>query len=532
MYKILIADDEKWIRKGIVAKINYHKFQFLQISEAADGEQAMDLIQKERPHIVITDIRMPYVDGIELIKRVKEEQIEVKFIIISGYAEFAYAEQAINMGVSGYILKPIRDKNFVEIMQKVINDLDSRNNIKMIENRKEILERDNENFALEQKINQLLHTAKKETIKEDNIDNRELGIITENMNYILAIINIDASNYYQSTFQYDDLELVKFSIKNILNEINKRCTIMIFSNHKDRNQMFILFMDFEKNDVKIESNRFIMETYNKINGYLDISITIGVSDIQTRISNELYRHAKEAFDERLIHGNNNIYRFSSLNRNLDFTFPHSKIKLLQKCIERHDVKNIKIILNDIFSIENFKRAYAMHVRFVWLEVINMLIKIGGKLDFNSAEALELALVSEEIFEKFDHIDGLINYLYTTIIDVFKIGNYGEINSKDIITKAIQYIEQHYDEDLTVKKLAYKFAINPNYFSTLFKKEIGKTIIEYITDIRIQHACDLLRETEVSAAQIAQSIGYQDPQYFYRVFKKKVGKTPLEYRNEE
>jgi YesN/AraC family two-component response regulator len=137
-----------------------------------------------------------------------------------------------------------------------------------------------------------------------------------------------------------------------------------------------------------------------------------------------------------------------------------------------------------------------------------------------------------MLDKVDSLEEMRRYLYTTIIDMVKAEAIMDMDTKCIVEKTKQYIEKHYDEEFVVKELALKFAVNPCYFSTIFKKETGKTVMQYITNIRVQNACDLLIETQASIADISQSVGYQDAQYFYRVFKKHTGKTPLAYRNQE
>lgn len=529
MYRILIVDDEELIRKGIAAKIKYNNFDICEVYEAGDGREALQIIAAKQPHIIITDIRMPHMDGIELIRQTKEVYPDIKFIIISGYAEFSYAEQALNMGVSGYILKPIGNDDFVKSMTRVLNDLDNEKKIKEVNNDKEMLKEYYDNLSLEQKLNQIFHSVKKENNIKNTIENVELNNIDVNSKYALSIVNIDGSSYYQSDFKYQDLELLKFGLTNIFSEIDTECTKFIINNMKDKNQILILFAHPVKNILKINSDRFLIEAYNKATKYLNISMTCGLSGIEDILDSELYRQAKEAFDLRIIYGSNRIYKYESTMFNSNFVVPQNEIKLLQKCIERYDIGNIEIILNDIFSDKNFKGMSGAYVRFIWLEITNMLIKVCSELNLEIGNTLGSILLSEEVLDRFDSISEIISYLYTTIVDIFNLENVVDMNSKNKIKMAVQYIEQHYQEEISVNDLAYKFAINPNYFSTIFKKEKGHTVINYLTDVRISNACRLLTETQASVVDIAKSVGYEDPQYFYRVFRKIIGKTPLEYR---
>lgn len=529
MYKIVVADDEALIRKGIISKIEHHAFEFEKVLEAADGREALEIITREQPDIVITDIRMPFLDGIELIRQTRELYPSIRFIIISGYAEFEYAEQALNMGVKGYLLKPIGEKDFAETVKKVIADLDNEGSVKELSSRKEMLERYCEALTVEQKLNQIIHTVRKENSLEDPMDYSELPEIDKNSRFILGLVNVDVSSYYESSFKYQDLELIKFAIINILNEVECECKKIVANNLKDKNQVLILLAHPEKNYLKACGDKFITKAYASIKKYLNISITVGISGVEENLSNGLYRQAKEAFDLRLIYGNNQIFKFGSLPATQDYTLPQNEIRLLRKYIERYDVGNIEIILREIFSEENVKGLSGVYLRMLWIEIINILIYTCSELKLDTANTFDSNLLSEEILDKFNSIDEIVSYLYTTIIEALKLEKVADMNCKNKIRMAMQYIEQHYHEDITVNDIAYSFAMNPNYFSTAFKKEAGKTVINYITDIRIKNACKLLTETQASVVDISRSVGYQDTQYFFRVFRKNTGKTPLEYR---
>lgn len=526
MYKLLIADDENLIRKGIIAKLQHYNFKFAKILEAVDGEEAYKIIQDEQPEIVITDIRMPFQDGIELIRKTKEFNDRIQFIIISGFAEFAYAEQALNMGVSGYILKPINDKDLINNLNKVILQLDEKNHVQSIINKQTVLEKECEELITEQKLNQIFHSINK---NKEEVSNIEIPEGLKNKKYALAILNIDGSNYYHSDFNFQDLELVKFSIRNIMNEIEMPCQKVIINNQKDKNQLLILMTGLEKLYLKHHALKYMMDSYNKIGKYLDLSITIGMSYVNHQLSNKVLKQATEAFDLRLIHGSNDIYTYDYKQNSKDFNIPKNSIELLRKYLERLDVKNIELILKDIFAPHHFKKASGKHIRLTWIEVINVIIKVCSDLGYDMSHTLNDSLLSEEILDRFESREEIIIYLYTTIINIFKLEKKDVLSTVNKIRLAMKYIQAHFYEDIIVNELAYMFAMNPNYFSKVFKKEMGTTVINYISDLRIKNACELLKETNASIIEIAKSVGYQDNQYFYRVFKKKTGRTPLAYR---
>lgn len=529
MYRILIAEDEYLIRKGLISKLEYYKLEFAEILEAENGKQAFDIIMEQKPDIVITDIRMPFMDGLQLIRKTKEMDSNIKYIIISGYAEFEYAEQALNMGVSGYILKPIVDQDLVRTLKRVIEEIEYENKAKEASSRKDILEKYCEDIALEKRLNQAIYSVKHDGKYVDYLDLlRELQL-DESYRYVLGLINIDGKTYYQSAFNYQDVELIKFSVKNIISDIEAKGVKIAFNSYKDKNQILVILCSNDESYLKVNSSSFFAKVYNSIVKYLGISITIGISSSEDMICYELFRQAKEAFDQRLVNGDGRLYSYDSIAGSMNITIPQDEINLLRKYIERRDIGNIEIILKAIFFEKNLENSAAIYIRVVWTEIANMLIKAVNESKPDLERSIYPDMLNWEILNRFNNVEEIVSYLYTSIIDFLKLDKVADMKSRSKIKMAIQYIEQHYNEEISINEIAYMYAMSPNYFSTVFKKETGMTVVNYITDMRIKNACRLLKETKASIVDVSHEVGYQDTQYFFRVFKKITGKTPLEYR---
>jgi len=531
MYSILIVDDEELIRKGIIAKLKYNNFKFTELFEAEDGEQALYLLKQKEPNIVITDIRMSNMNGIEFIEQAKEVCQNTRFIIISGYAEFSYAEQAINMGVNGYLLKPIGNEDFVKTLAKVYKNLDKDKHIKTVNSKKKVLEKYCDTLTLEQELNTIFHSVNKE---DNNRKTQDINFFNNNQNnrYMLAILNIDGKSYYQSEFKYQDLDVLKFSIFNICDEIKSDCIKEISNNLKDRNQVLILFYHKSPSILKMAVDRFLIEAYSKITKLLNISLTIGLSQVSKAVTSELYREARDTLNIRIIYGENKIYKFENQPSNAEVLLPYNDLNLLQKSIERYDLGSIEVVLQDIFSRKNIKENPSVYIRIVWFEITNLLIKICNDLSIDTVNIFNNLLLTEGILDKFDNINEIIKYLYTNILDIFNLGNINELDYKSRMKLSIQYLEQHYQEEISINDLASRFGMTPSYFSTLFKKETGTTVVKFLTDIRINYACKFLKDTNNSVVDIARRVGFEDSQYFFRVFKKIKEMTPLEYRNKK
>jgi two-component system, response regulator YesN len=534
LYKILVVDDEKWIRKGIICQLESMGFDFSWIKEAADGDKALSLVSEDRPDIVITDIRMNKMDGMQLIDKVTAVYPDVKFIIISGYAEFQYAEHAVNMGVSGYLLKPIKDDHFIKTFKKVIRELDSRKEITNIKAENSILEKNNSLHKREGILNHLIHSAN--VIYDTAYENDLMTSDIENAGkHILVLIHIDSSNYQHSGFKYQDVDLVRFAIKNILNEIGeqyKHGSIVIVDNQKDKNQIMIVLSHKHELILKKRTDEFVLDALTKISKFLGISVTISVSGACDRISNDIYKQAREMLDLRLIYGNNNIYKYENNKIEEKFQMPEQKLKILQNCIELYDFKNAEVILKDVFSSKNLEGATSIQIRFIYSEIVNIILKVCMKLKKFDNSYINSEILSTETIDGFSNPDDIVNYILTTIIGMLKTENSILSDYKNIVIKVGKHIEQHYMDELTVKDLARKYAVNPDYLSTMYKKETGQTIIKHLNSIRIEKACLLMNTTSLSVSEIVKSVGFKDIQYFYKVFKKITGLTPAEYRKNE
>lgn len=527
MYKLLVADDEKWVRKGIVSKLDQLGFSFSEILEAANGEDAFEMIKQHHPNIVITDIKMPLMDGIALIKNTVEIYPDIKFVIISGYTEFEYAEQALNMGVSGYLLKPIGDENVDKVLHKVIANLDHVSEIELLKQEKETQDENNDFLVLERQINQIFHI-----LGNNSADKQKpyAEIFSEEM-CMLILLHIDNVNYYRSCFKYNDLGLIKFSIKNILNEIANHENVVVMDNFKDVTQVMVLVHHPQSETLKSICDRFVIEAYTKIQKSLQLHITVAVSGIEKGVTGELYRQACAAFDLRLSHGGNQIYRYQKLESK-SFDFSEHKLRLLQNCLSLYDFKNANIILKDILSPERLKESPGVYVHFLYSEIVTMLVKVCGQLGIDIEKTMSMDMLSGDILNSFDTADEIANYFYTTIVDIMGAESMVVQNCKDLIGRVKSYASQNYSQELMVTDLAQKFAVNPNYLSTIFKQSTGETITKYIERIRIEKSCQLLLSSKNSISDIAQSVGYHDAQYFYRVFRKTMGITPMQYRNRD
>ncbi len=526
---ILIADDEELIRQGIKARLEYLDLMPAALYEAESGEQAIEILEQHKVDIIITDIRMAGMDGLMFIRNAKTMLPKLQFIILSGYAEFEYAEQAIHLGVNAYLLKPVSNENLKKAIEDSLQKIEEEEALRLSirEGTRSLAEK--KDYMLDKAVNELLRNQ----LEVDNL--RKIGKLAgiefplENQWSIVSVIHINSESYEQKCFDYKDIDLIKFSIKNVFYEIEGEGRRLIVNNLSNMNQLYVIFTNTNPARLRIEAEKVFTKLQNLLWKKMRVSLTFGSSSITAQITAESSKEAQEAFLQRMIHGKLNLYFYDDIKILSAEQFPVSELHMLHQYIERHDAGNIEFLLNDIFSEDKIKRYNVAYIRIVWARIIQILITVSNPLFTNDPKNMEKLVLNFEIFETFQSVKELINYLYLLILDSISVKGDIDINARNKIKLGIKYIQDNYNRDISITELAEKFAISPNYFSTIFKKETGQTTVNYIKNLRLEKACEYLVRSDKSIAEISKEVGYEDSQYFFRVFKKSTSLTPLEYR---
>lgn len=523
MAKLLVVDDEEIIRRGIIAKLGQCRFAFERIAEAAGAREALAALTNERFDIVITDIRMPHMDGIELISTIRRLDIKTRVVIVSGFAEFEYAKRAIQLGVDAYLLKPIGETDLAETMGRVLEALEKDSRLSEITASKARLEQDALRLQAEKKLNRLFHGAEDGAALADAGAWLQAG---ESAGAFVAGIVALGGNAEGGGGSPSD---ARGAMQGLLETAQFSGVRLVASNYKDENQTLVLLAHRDAEALRREAGRYFAQAFEAIRA-LGIPCSIGVGAVQAALSHRLFTQAAEALGRRFIQGGNSIYRHEDRAARAEAAnLPYSLLKLLQHHIEQREPEQLETVLKSIFSRQFIEAGSPAYVRMVWLEIINILMHVGRDAGHESVAVLDGAMRSG-IETHFKSIDEIVSFTYTTIVDFMNLDRPDAFNSAQKARQAMQYIDAHFHEDLTLIELAYKYAMSPSYFSTIFKRECGQTVVNYITDVRIKNACKSLVQTKSGVADIAMSVGYADVQYFFRVFKKVTGQTPLEYRN--
>ena len=487
--KVFLVEDEMVIRRGIKNSIDWEKEGYIFCGEASDGELAYPMIIKEKPDILITDIRMPFMDGLELCKLVKEELPNIKILILSGYDEFDYAKEAIRLGVTEYLLKPISSGKLLEALNGV----------------SESIRREKEDKDLVRNL--LLFRF---TLGEEN---RKSGELLGEAEY--AIKKLTERLEYVFEFQRD---------------VEGWAFLLMADNEEQMSERVKeLSKDLEE----------IMKNYSTI-AYFG---GIGQPVARLRELEESFREAERALAARFTMELNRIISVEDIRmaQNVD-TLDDIEItsfgeiektrtmleKFLNNGAEDEIDEFVDVYINELPE-ENLKsvlmRQYIiMDAYIVMMSFCEKIEGIEGEMQAQSEELKN----SMKTIQTLEEIKNYIRMLLKKIIGVRD--TISGRRYSDIIEIAKDQIRKTYmSDEISLNTIAAEVGMSPSYFSSIFSKEMGKTFVEYLTEIRMDRAKELLMCSSMKTSEIGYEVGYKDPHYFSYIFKKTQNCTPKEFR---
>lgn len=525
--RLLIADDEAMIRQGIIARIQFLNLPIREIRQAASGMEALHLLEENPVDIILTDIKMPGMDGLELIKCVKEKYPEIKFMILSGYAEFEYARGAMNLGVHQYLLKPISNEDLKIAFEKLLGEIEAEQELKLWRyKRNQLLEYKND-IELEREINHYLSGHIEDVKAYPRLSQKCSEFFNHSSQVYLGILHIEEETYQESQFSERNIDLLHFLIKNVVEEICPQFEKRIFVNLSHIHELYIVLMKPKQDE------NFMAHFYNELQKVLTVGFRIifslSFSKGRDQLSIEGLKEAKKALRHRILHSGSQLYVLEEVSGKAMVSLPVEAIKELEHFILASNLTQIQSWLERYLEVNYIRKQGLEYLNDVCERVIALLIKVTDQ----SQHKHLIPNVFESLKEmpKLESIDEQRQRLYKCIVDCVTQEDFSQLDSKSKMYMAAQYIKEHYNEDIPINGLAEKFDMSPTYFSSLFKKEMGKSTVNYITAYRVEKAKHYLATSNRSVVDIAKRVGYEDSQYFFRVFKKQEGMSPLQYRQQ-
>lgn len=540
MLKIFLAEDEVIVRETIKRMIPWEDLGFELVGEAADGEMALPLLLRQKPDLLITDIKMPFMDGLTLAKVAKKEIPGLKVVILSGYDDFNYAKQAINIGVEDYLLKPITKNALIERLTEI------RSRYEHEKAQKEYYEKfHREMQAYEKNSSRDFFEA----LVSGSMDMMEiyrrseklgLDIVAEAYNVLIFTMNCEEDFSGQregySEWEAESLELLEEFFSENTSAMLFRCNIFSYG----------VLIKGQKETIE-ENTRSCVSEIQRILDRKEQKRQwfVAAGEPVERLSQiqKSYYSASRAFSQRYLYDENILYydemaSMEKKNVTEDDSTYLQKVDvnalnpvILQKFLSNGLLEETENFVKDYFyaigqePLESlvFRNYVTLNVRF---SVMSFLKEIGC-----DTRTLEQEDTEDVLSESSKSLENAIAYAKKIISQAIALRDQNSGNkNRSILKTAVDFIDSHYmEEDMSLNKAANAANVSANHFSALFSQNMGQTFIEYLTNLRMNKAKEYLRCTSMRSSEIAGEIGYKDAHYFSYLFKKTQGMTPSDYR---
>ncbi|MCB9134686.1 MAG: response regulator [Anaerolineales bacterium] len=519
-YKVFFVEDEVITREGIRDNVDWQASGFEFCGEATDGEMALPLLHTTQPDVLLTDIKMPFMDGLQLSKIVRERMPWVKIIVLSGHDEFEYAQRAIHLGVTDYLLKPVTVQKLQNALQKLKTQLDheqfEQNNLKNLQ--AQVAE--NRAILRDRLLFKLLVGAVSpvEAIEKG----QSLGIDLSARYYLVVILKVELVD---RTEKYDFDEIQQFQGE-IMTIVEKNPDIFLLK--RDWGET-VLIMKGSTPEYLEEERDVLLEEIQQTGIRRHYQLIVGFGATKKRIA-DICQSYVEAL---AIIQNSEEFNLGELPRLIEHD---DWLKVDKSAIENYLRYGAK---------EDFELFYAAYLQplgeralksnliknYIFVDLIlavaNLAHEIGGEMDKVIPELNSLETVITHVKSN----EQLREQVYKILVNALKFRDC-QCNNQyyNVIHQAVRYLECNYaSSELSLNEVASQVNLSASHFSMIFSQEIGKTFKEYLTELRINKARELLRMTTLRSAEIAYEVGYNDPHYFSTVFKKNTGFSPREFR---
>ncbi|MDQ8738047.1 response regulator [Paenibacillus sp. LHD-38] len=543
MYKLLLVDDEPEVTEGLMVEIDWTSCGFTEVKTAGNGKEAMELFEKMEPDVLITDISMPYMNGLELSEWVRKTYPITRIVILSGHDEFEYAKQAIHLQVEAYVLKPFSagqlTDTIVEVAKRMDEEREQRGNIELLEEHY----RTSLPIVREKFLSSLI--TRKQPHKEIALKAIKYGMQLEGEGYVVSIIAVNHSDNQNeaasetpsiSLAESSDLDLKLFSVSNVASEIWARHELGKVFIHQDQVVLFTVSPHSDQEKMMEQTQDALKEILQSIEKFLRFPVMIGVGTFTKDIDNLKYAYeaAAVALDYRRILGNNLIICIDDME-NLShekLLFDEWKEQSLIRAVKLGTEKELEEVIDGLFDEIARVQAPVHEYQHYLLEMVTAIIKMTKVFDSDTEEIFGGGFGILNQYQKLNSVQETRAWFGEMCAKVrSRIASQRQHTYKQIVEDAISYTKSHFHEsDLSIAKVCGQLHISAGYFSGLFKKELKLTFGAYLLQLRMEAAKELLRTTELKAFEIADKVGFADPNYFSLSFKKYAGVSAKEYRS--
>lgn len=522
MYKVLLADDEVLDLEGMKTFIPWEELGLEVVDAVNNGFAAYSLLEREKIDILVTDVRMPNMSGLELAQKALEKQEDLRVIFVSGYQDFNYVKQALSLNACSYVLKPMDDKELIDSLVKVRQDLD----------------KERKTHETQQAYKQMIPIVKNEyllQLLEGELHPRSMEVLESEYGFDrfcwpgrVAVLETDDLSWKLNP--YDDKQRRDFLIE-FYGKVIALCDgfrIRYVCRITKQRMAFLLDQEADMSGL----NEFIdlaKQSY-------PFTITVGVGEAAHCLAGlqDSYKKALEALDYKMFYGKGKLIDFHDIRsaeiedvKNLDI-----RLDSLFAAMTNYDLVNIYDELEKLFRL-----ARSLHSKFAIHNFAMFLImKLDGYLHTLNEDLFQLLgmeLQNLDILLQFETIDDIQSWLRRRSFEISEMIHVKKQKKNwKLIHEIIGYVQQRLHQNITLRDVADQFSFSPNYLGHLFKEDTGKNFSEYVISLRMEKARELLKDNKYKIYEVADQVGYRYLPYFSRQFKDTYGMTPLEFRRKQ
>ncbi|AIQ16642.1 AraC family transcriptional regulator [Paenibacillus sp. FSL H7-0357] len=520
--KVVIIDDEKGIVEGLKKIISRYLPECKVVGEAYNGLDGFEMIQKLLPDIAITDIRMPKADGLDMIKMLEETKVQTKFILLSGYADFEYARRGMKLGVQFYINKPVEEEELRDSVNQVIERIRAdRIKLQGLDELKHAMN----SRIQEETLRDILDIGNDQTSLVDELL-RSAQIPTAGIWFNSILIEIDGSTDALKELGFQPLfHLIDQALKNY-------CQVYRF---RYFGPQIAIVIAHNSNILHGRLLHVIQEMKQAVYRELNLSISVGIGTVYKRTTGicQSFEEARNALSYKVIKGGKSVISFTEIMKITDrsHAVPEEAITRLEDALDNMHEEECVAIIREIFR--GMTAEPGMNPADLQQWCLTILLSSIRKLSFQQLQQNDLVggpILSLEGISRFRTLEYLEEWMIHVIRGIirFKV-EHNLAQKKDIISEIKLYVSKHYNEQISLADLAARFFISPYYLSQLFKRKTGDNYLNFLTQIRIDKAKELLENTDLKVYEICQMVGYSDAQHFARMFEKFTGCKPRDFR---
>ncbi|MBD2871372.1 response regulator transcription factor [Paenibacillus arenilitoris] len=542
MYKLLIVDDEPTVRTGLRSYFDWASYGIEVAGEADDGDAALAMVEREQPDLILTDVRMPSLDGIAMSQRIAERYPAIKIIFVSGHDDADYLKSAMKVSAVDYIFKPVNLQELAAVIGRVAADMDAERLERR--QRQELLVKLKEGMPLlrEKFLLSLIGDGAPKTDVGERI--AFLGLdLPADAPYWVIVVSVDDMAEVTGSRSERDRQLLWYAVLNICQELIDTYLRGYALEHRAGEFVGVLRAD-AGGDAAPDTAEALFALVGDIRAslerYLKLGVTIGISDRVNRLSDlaQAYKRAREAADYKWYLGKNRIITMDSLEGaepedGSARKYDRELTGKLLSALKADDAAQLEEAVDRFFAdLASSRPGGLKYARNLCLQLVLAVGQLVMELGAQSPdlEAMEAEL-REALFEKetLGETKRLTESYLSSVRDRIREKRTGKV--ANVVERVRGFIERHYaDGNLTVADIGKAVYLSPTYVSLLFKQETGQTVGEYLTQVRVDKAKELLRDPQYKFYDICYAIGYTDPSYFTKLFKKATGVTPSAYRD--